>query len=180
MPTPGHDARRANRARALADLDGVGAAVGEELHRGGAGHVAGDDGQLGKRVAQHPHRIAHAPAVAVRGRDRHHVQAALDQPADVGEDALAVQLPERVARRRHRRAAESRKCASRAGLNCAFRSCVMRSTSLIVNSPCSRSWSSTTSSLWMPGWSVKNLSALAMGSRPSSFLLMRLDLARAA
>ena len=65
----------------------------------------------------------------------------------------------------------SRKCASRAGLNCAFRSCVMRSTSLIVISPCSRSWSSTTSSLWMPGWSVKNLSALAMGSRPSSFLL---------
>ena len=28
----------------------------------------------------------------------------------------------------------------------------------------------------MPGWSVKNLSAVAIGSRPSSFLLMRLDL----
>ena len=106
MPTPGHDARRANRARALADLDGIRAAVGEELHPGGAGHVAGDDGQLGKGVAQHPHRIAHAAAVAVRGRDRHHVQAALHQPADVGEDALAVQLAERVPRRRHRRAAD--------------------------------------------------------------------------
>ena len=114
MPTPGHDARRANRAGPLADLDGIGAAIRQELHGGGARHVAGDDGQLGKGIPQHPHRVAHASAVAVRSRDRHHVQAALNQPADVAEDALAVQFAERVARRRHRRAAEQPEIARRA------------------------------------------------------------------
>ena len=82
------------------------ATVSEKLHRRRAAHVAGDDGQLGKRVAQHPHRIAHPAAVPVRGRNRHHVQAALHQRPDVGQDALAIQLPERVACRRNRRAAE--------------------------------------------------------------------------
>ena len=94
----GHDARGADRAGALADFDRVGAAVGEELHPGPAGDVARDDRQLRKRSAQHAHRVAHALAVAVRGGDGHHIHAALDQRADVVEDAVAVQFAESVAR----------------------------------------------------------------------------------
>ena len=91
---------------ALADLDGVGAAIGEVFHAGGAGHVAGDDGQLRKGVAQHFHRVAHAFAVAVRGGNRHHIHAAFHQPADVRENPLAVQFAKGVARGAHRRAAD--------------------------------------------------------------------------
>ena len=144
----------------------------EIFHPCRAGHVPRDDGQLREGVAQHSHRVAHALAVAVRGRDGHDVHAPFHQASDVGEDALAIEFAERVARGRDRRAADERNRASRAGLNCALRSCVIRSTSLIVNRPCRWSWSSTTSSLWMPGCSVKNLSARAIGSLPSSFLLM--------
>ena len=101
-----HDARRANRARALADLHRIRAALGEEIHPCGAGHVAGNDRQLGKGVAQHSHRVAHAAAMAVGRRDRHRIQPALHQPADVRENPLAIQLSERVPCRRHRRPAD--------------------------------------------------------------------------
>ena len=108
-----HDARGADRTGSLADFDGVRAAPGEIFDARRAGDVAGDDGQLRKRVAEHLHRVAHALAVAVCGGNRHRVHAALHQPADVIEDALAVEFAEGVARgatpRRRRRAGSARR-----------------------------------------------------------------------
>ena len=102
----GHDARRANRTRPLADLDGVRAAVGKKFHARRAGDIAGDEGQFREGVAQYLYRVAYALAVAVRGRDRHHIHAAFDERPDVVENAVAVQFAERVARGRDRRAAD--------------------------------------------------------------------------
>ena len=108
------------------------------------------------------------------GLDRSTISGLIDRAAARG-------LVERVANPADRRSARvaltaapqtRRNCASRAGLNCALRSCWMRSTSLKVINPCIWSSSSTTSSLWMPMCSVKNLSARAMGSLPSSFCVM--------
>ncbi len=76
------------------------------FHARRAGDVAGDDGQFRERLAQNLHGVAHALAVAVRGRDGHHVHAAFNQRADVVQNAFAVQFAERVARGRDRRAAE--------------------------------------------------------------------------
>ena len=47
----------------------IGARIGEIFHGRRAGHVAGDDRQFGKSVAQHANRIADAFAVSMRGRD---------------------------------------------------------------------------------------------------------------
>ena len=63
-------------------------------------------GSVGKRVADHPHRVAHALAVAVRGGDGDDVHAAFHEPADVVEDAVAIQFAERVARGGDGRAAD--------------------------------------------------------------------------
>ena len=80
--------------------------------------------------------VAHALAVAMRGGNRHGINAPFHQPADVGDDAVAIQFPKalRVALTAARR--RGGKSESRAGRNCAFFSCVMRSTSFIVNKPC--------------------------------------------
>ena len=93
----GDDAGGADGAGALADLDGVGAALGEELDAGGAGDVAGDDRQFREGVAQHADGVADAFAVAVGGGDGDDIDAAVDEAADVAEDAVAVEFAERVA-----------------------------------------------------------------------------------
>ena len=100
-----HDARGANRARALPDLDRVRAAIGQIFHPRRTGHIAGDDGQFGECVAQHLHRVAHAFAVAVRGGNGHGIHAAFHESADVREDAFAIQFAEGIARGADRRAA---------------------------------------------------------------------------
>ena len=105
-PHAGHDARGADGAGALADLDGVRTAIREIIHARRAGDIAGDDGQLGKRVAQDPHHVAHALAVAVRGGDGHGIHAAFHQGADVVENARPVEFAEGVARGGDRRAAD--------------------------------------------------------------------------
>src|SRR5207249_9292104 len=58
------------------------------------GHVAGEQGQLRERVAQHPHRVADAFAVSVGSRDSHDIHAAIHQGADVIENAVAVEVAE--------------------------------------------------------------------------------------
>ena len=100
------DARRANRAWSLADLDGVRARLREELHTRCAGHVASDDRQLRERVANHRHRFADAFAEAVRGGNGDHVHAAFHEFADVCDDAIAVEFAEHVARGGDCRAAD--------------------------------------------------------------------------
>src|SRR6185312_4425075 len=80
----GDDARRADRARADADLHRIGARVDERL-RGIAGHdVAGDDRHVRIRVARPAHALDDAIRMAVRGVDDEHVDAGLDE----GRDAL--------------------------------------------------------------------------------------------
>ena len=96
----GDDARGADGAGALADLDGVGAAVGEELGAGGAGDVAGDDGEIGEGGADEFDHVADPGGVAVGGGDGDGVDGFFDEGADVGEDFLAV---ERAVREAHGR-----------------------------------------------------------------------------
>ena len=48
---PRNNARGANGSGPLANLDGVGTAIGQVLHAASAGDIAGDDGQLGDCVA---------------------------------------------------------------------------------------------------------------------------------
>ena len=93
----GNNARGADGTGALANFDGIGAAVGEKFHAGGAGHVAGEQGQVRERVPQHPHRVPDAFGVSVGGRDRHDVHAAFHQGVDVAENAVAVEVAEGVA-----------------------------------------------------------------------------------
>ena len=87
----GDDARGADGAGALADLDGVGAAVGEELGAGGAGHVAGDDGEIGEGGADEFDHVADPGGVAVGGGDCDGVDGFFDEGADVGENFFAVE-----------------------------------------------------------------------------------------
>ncbi|OQB89931.1 MAG: hypothetical protein BWX86_02335 [Verrucomicrobia bacterium ADurb.Bin122] len=87
----GDDARGADGAGALADLDGVGATVGEVLDAGAAGHVARDDGERGERVADDAHHVAHAGGVSVGGGDGDAVHGLGDELADLGDNAVAVE-----------------------------------------------------------------------------------------
>ena len=89
------DARRADRARADADLDGVGARVDERVRGFGRHDVAGDDLLRRPLRLDALDRLDHAARMAVRGVDDDHVDARLAQR----RDAL-----ERVRRRADRRA----------------------------------------------------------------------------
>jgi len=75
----------------LADLDDVGAAVGEELDAGSGGDVAGDDGERGKGGADHFNHVADAGGVTVGGGDGDGVDVFVDEVADMGDDFLAVE-----------------------------------------------------------------------------------------
>ena len=101
----GDDAGRADRARADADLDGVGAAP-DEIARALLGRdVAGDDGRRRKALADQLQRVEHALAVPVRGVEHEHVDLGADELARAVEDVAGdadggadAQPPERVLR----------------------------------------------------------------------------------
>jgi len=93
----GDDAGGADGAGALADLDDIGAGLGEEFDTGGAGDIAGDDWELGERVAEDAHGICDAAAVAVGGGDGDGIDASFDEGSDVIEDAVTVKFAEGVA-----------------------------------------------------------------------------------
>ena len=79
-PTPATIARRADRAGADADLDGVDAELDQRLGRLGGRDVAGDEidvGELRARIARD--HVEHALRVAVRGVDDQHVDVRGDQ-----------------------------------------------------------------------------------------------------
>ena len=71
----GDDARRADRARADADLDGVRAVVGQCLRAVGGRHVAADHLHAGVALLDGGHAIEHALRMAVRRVDDDHVDA---------------------------------------------------------------------------------------------------------
>jgi hypothetical protein len=96
----GDDPRRADRARALADLDRVGAAVREEFDAGGARDVARDERERGEGPAHEPHHLADARRVPVGRRHGDRVDVLVDQVADVGKDGLPVEGAVGVALRR--------------------------------------------------------------------------------
>src|SRR5947208_1085281 len=81
----------ANGAWSLPNFDDIGTATGEILDSPRAGHISGNDGQLWKSIAQHPNGVTHALAMAVGSRDGDNVESALDQGADVGQNAVAIQ-----------------------------------------------------------------------------------------
>ena len=87
----GDDTRGADGAGALADFDDVGSARGEKFNTGSAGDIARDDGQVGKCCTDHFHRLADSRAVSVRCADGDDIAAALNECADMREDAVAVE-----------------------------------------------------------------------------------------
>jgi hypothetical protein len=127
----GDDARGADGAGPLADLDGIGAALREVFHAGGAGDVAGDDGQFGESASRNTRTVSPTPLLkpcAVetattssrvrRGRRRD------SRMRSRSSSPKALRVAE-TARRKPGGNGESR-----AGLNARWRSWVMRSTSL--------------------------------------------------
>ena len=115
MPTPA-TMRVVQMNWTLPDLDGVGAALGQELDARCAGHIARNDRQGGESLAQHFHSVSHTAAVAMGGRDGHHVQTAFNQSADMGQDSLPVQFAESVAGGGDRRAADQAEMGVAGGL----------------------------------------------------------------
>ena len=77
----GDDAGGADRARADADLDAVGAGVDQRLRAGAGGDVAADDLHVpGRGVGLEPaDHVEHQPGVPVGGVGHEHVDAGLDQ-----------------------------------------------------------------------------------------------------
>src|SRR2546423_1559879 len=67
-------------------------------------------------VAQHLHRITNAFGVPVRGGNGNGINAALNESADVGKDAFAVQFAERIASGGNRGAADEVKIRVARGL----------------------------------------------------------------
>lgn len=86
----GDDAGRADRAGALANLDGIRARGGEELDAFAAGDIASDERDALMGLAQHAERVADALGVAVGGGNREGVRAFVDKGADVRKEAGAV------------------------------------------------------------------------------------------
>jgi len=99
------DPGRADRPRADADLDGVGAAPHEVPRSFLRRHVAGDDGSRRKALADQLQRVEHSLAVSVRGVEDEDVdlgahelaRAVEDVPGDA-DGGAHPQPPERVLR----------------------------------------------------------------------------------
>src|SRR5690606_31040228 len=87
----GDHAGGADGAGALADLDGIGAAGREGGGARRRGHVASNDGEVGEGFADQFDDLADAFGVAVRGGDGDAVDGFVDEGADVGNDAVAVE-----------------------------------------------------------------------------------------
>ena len=85
----GDDARGADRTRADADLDRIGAGLDQRQRRRAGGDVAADHVDLRVVRLDPAHALDHAGAVAVRGVDDDHVDAGLDQQFDPLLGALA-------------------------------------------------------------------------------------------
>ena len=107
----GDDARRADRARADADLDGVRAGVDERQRGLGRHDVAGDDLLRRPRALMRAHRLDHAARMAVRRVDDDHVDAALAQRRRALERVRRRCRPPR--RRATRRARPCRRAGTR-------------------------------------------------------------------
>ena len=98
----GDDAGGADGAGTLADFDRAGAALREILDAGGAGDIAGDDGEIFELAADHFDHVAYAGGVAVGGRDGDGVNGLFRECADVGENSFAVEFTGRRAHRGNR------------------------------------------------------------------------------
>ena len=101
----GDDARGADRARADADLDRVGAGLDQRQRGGAGGDVAADDVDVREVALDPAHALDDAGAVAVRGVDDDDVDAGAHEQLDALLGALAdadrgadAQLAVRVAR----------------------------------------------------------------------------------
>jgi len=88
---PGDDAGGADGAGALPDFDGTGTAVGEVFDAGGAGDVAGDDGEVGESAADEFDHFADPGAVAVGDGDGHTVDGFVHKLSDVIDDVVAIE-----------------------------------------------------------------------------------------
>ncbi len=97
----GHDASRADRSRADANLDGVDAAIDQGLGGFRRGHVPGDDLDLLEGASEALDHVQHALRMSVCGVDHQHIDVGRDQgvrtlervarDADRGADAEAPQ-----------------------------------------------------------------------------------------
>ena len=85
----GDDARGADRARADADLDRVGAGIDQRLRALLRGDVAGDDLHGVGEPLDAVDRVQHARGMAVRGVDHDEIDAGVDQPLGALEAVLA-------------------------------------------------------------------------------------------
>ena len=85
------DARRADGAGALSNLDGIRAALGQKLNTRAARHISGDDWQRGELGTNGLHRLANSTRVSVGCRDRHGIQTAFDHGAHMGEEGILVE-----------------------------------------------------------------------------------------
>ena len=75
----GHDARGANGARADADLNAIGAGLGQGAGGLGRGHIAADDLQIRVLRLEPAQVLQHIARVAVGGVEHEHVGAGIDQ-----------------------------------------------------------------------------------------------------
>ncbi len=92
-----NDTGGADGAGALADFDGVGTGIGEEFDAFGAGHVTGDERELGEFGPKHADGITHTFGKTVGGGDGNGIDAFIDELADMAEDAVAVEFAVRLA-----------------------------------------------------------------------------------
>ena len=85
------DARGANGAGSLSNLDSIRAALGQKLNTRAARHISGDDWQRGELGTNGPHCIANSTRVSVGCRDRHGIQTAFNHGAHMSEEGILVE-----------------------------------------------------------------------------------------
>ena len=75
----------------MSDLDGVGSAICQVFDPGGAGHIAGNDGEVGEGVADDSNHVANAGGVSVGGGYSDGIDCFFDQLSDVFNNSVAVE-----------------------------------------------------------------------------------------
>lgn len=85
-----HDAGSADTARALANLDGICARLGEKLHALGGSHITRNEGEVWKLIAKEANGVAHARTMAVGGGYGEGVHPFADEVVDVGKKAVSI------------------------------------------------------------------------------------------
>ena len=93
-----------------------GPAVGEIFRPGGAGDIAGDDGEEGKRLAEQFHHVTDPGAVPVRRGNGDSVDGLVHERAHMRDDLPAIEFSRGVAQRGDRRARHQAKMRVPAGL----------------------------------------------------------------